>query len=238
MPGFSVGLYNATFVADLLQLNKNTNLASVAAFTPPTLTAASVSTRQGAPPDELSPFRSSGSNCLWESGEGEPVDRDLADENLFKLYGRVLCIPVAIDGSVQMVSFQIGPYSVTELSISQAYCPRWFPPPFAPPPNSPPLKRPTSALAFELTISEGLAPLWDATAAEAVTRAVFEVFSSLLNDTAPAGFNASVDAIARRRLTSKLLLGAPLSLDPSSDLSWPWLASSLETSLLGCEGKG
>ena len=163
--GFSAGLYNATFVADLLQLNENS--AGTAAFTPPTLTAAFASTRPGAPPDELSPFRSTGSNCLWESGEGEPVDSELADDNLFKLYGRVLCIPVAIDGSVQMISFQIGPYSATELTISQAYCPRWFPPPFAPPPNSPPLKRPTSALAFELTISEGLAPLWDATSAEA-----------------------------------------------------------------------
>ena len=116
--GFSAGLYNATFVADLLQLNENS--AGTAAFTPPTLTAAFASTRPGAPPDELSPFRSSGSNCLWESGEGEPVDRELADENLFKLYGRVMCIPVAIDGSVQMISFQIGPYSVTELVVSQA----------------------------------------------------------------------------------------------------------------------
>ena len=56
----------------------------------------------------------------------------------------------------------------------QAYCPRWFPPPFAPPPNAPPLKRPTSALAFELTISQGLAPLWEAPAAAAVTRAMLD----------------------------------------------------------------
>ena len=36
---------------------------------------------------------------------------------------QVMCIPVAIDGSVQMISFQIGPYSTEELTISQAYCP-------------------------------------------------------------------------------------------------------------------
>jgi|TARA_B110001469_G_C9336875_1_gene178951 hypothetical protein len=74
-------------VADLLQLNRNT--AGTAAFTPPTLTAAFESTNASAPPGELSPFRSKGSNCLWESDEGVPVNRYLADDQLFTLYGRV-----------------------------------------------------------------------------------------------------------------------------------------------------
>ena len=67
-----------------------------------------------------------------------------------------------------------------------------------------------------------------------MTRAVFGVFSGLLAGSAPAGYNASVDAIARRRLTSKLLLGAPLALDPTSNPGWPWLSSAIETSLTGC----
>ena len=97
-----------------------------------------------------------------------------------------------------------------------------------------------------------------------MTRAVFGVFSGLLAGSAPAGYNASVDAIARRRLaltltlfltrtlrrltltltlfltltltltltlsltltpirrlTSKLLLGAPLALEPVSNPGGP-----------------
>ena len=39
-----------------------------------------------------------------------------------------------------------------------------------------------------------------------MTRAVFGVFSGLLAGSAPAGYNASVDAIARRRLALTLTL--------------------------------
>ena len=67
---------------------------------------------------------------------------------------------------------------------------------------------------------------------QAVTRAVFGVFSGLLAGSAPAGYNASVDAIARRRLTLSLTLS--LTLTPTLTLTFA-LTPTLPTAVAhGC----
>ena len=101
--------------------------------------------------------------------------RHLPDDQLFQLYGRVLCVPLSVNGLILMASLQIGPYTIHELAVSKALCPRWFPPPFAPPPTAPPVQRPTSVMNFEVGIAEGVANLTSADTAHAVAAAVYEV---------------------------------------------------------------
>lgn len=59
----------------MLQLHNTSDAAAMS-----TLTAAFTSAYPQAAAGELSPFRSSVSNCLWEADSGEPVPRDLPDE--------------------------------------------------------------------------------------------------------------------------------------------------------------
>ena len=233
---FAAGLYNVTIVADLLRLNNRSDDAS---DLPPVIVSDDVvpyapSTRVGAPADETSPFRSLGTTCSWEESLGEPINRYLPDDQLFQLYGRVLCIPLSVNGLVLMASLQIGPYTVRELSVSKAMCPRWFPPPFAPPPTSPPVQRPTSVMNFEVGIAEGVANLSKADTAQAVALAVYSVFAKRINSTAPKGFNASTDVIVRRRLNTQLLQAT--SLHPAPEKPWQWFDEAVEEVLHDCAG--
>ena len=233
---FAAGLYNVTIVADLLRLNNRSDDAS---DLPPVMVSDDVqpyapSTRVGAPADETSPFRSLGSTCSWEEGMGEPINRYLPDDQLFQLYGRVLCIPLTVNGLVLMASLQIGPYTVRDLSVSKAICPRWFPPPFAPPPTSPPVLRPTSVMNFEVGIAEGVANLTRESTAQAIVHAIYSVFATRINSTAPIGFNVSTDVVVRRRLNSQVLQAT--SLNPAPDRPWRWFERSVEEVLHDCAG--
>ena len=111
----------------------------------------------------LSPYRALASECTWDEGSvGNPLDITLPTARLYELYEQTICVPLLYaDGTLHMLSLQIGPYTAAELSVQLAMCERWLPPPLAPPPTAPPELRPTS-LVVELSFGAGLVDSHDA----------------------------------------------------------------------------
>ena len=171
------------------------------------------------------------STCDWFPNVRKEVNESLPETQYYTLYGRTVCIPLLLSGTLSMLALQIGPYTATTLAVSLATCPRWLPPPLAPPPSSPPELRPTELIEVDATLSAAYANLRDDAVAASLTDSVFGVYESALDGLSPPGFNCSVDVLVGRRINSTVLLSSP---DAPPEVKWKWLAAALEDALPGC----